>query len=434
MTNRKLGLNARRVATRVAAAAFLVVASGVFSSAAANPMRFGADIEALPRARSQGLPLTYGSLWLGAWTQRWGWSDANTKLRAASAGGVTPVISWWYWGDDISPSCIEYGCNDRYHGVRKDKATWYRMTSELAANIEAALGSREAIVVVETEFNKDGIEDYEPFDGYLAEIAAILHARGNIKVVVGFGNWGQHHWPRFDRAVASADLLGVQTMRSSMREPGSRYTDAIGSLVQSVHYLQGTFRKPVVVTDLAFSSYPSEGYEAVQAQVIGELFARMHELKAAGVVAIMYRMVADDPNFDTANYHGIAERHWGLLRADGSQKPAFSIFAAGVQRENGSGTPSTPNCSAPGAPQNFAFSVQGAMVTLRWSAPSSGGAPLAYVVEAGTGPGLANLARVPVVAPLVQVTAPAGTYFTRVRSQNACGISAASNEQVITVR
>jgi hypothetical protein len=394
-------------------------------------MRFGADLTALPRAHAQGLPLTYGTFWLGAWTQKYGWSDANTKLRAAAAGGATPVISWWYWGDDISPSCVEYGCADRYHGVRKDKATWYRMTTELAANIEAAMGGREAVVIIETEFNKAGIETYEPFDGYLADIAAILHARGNIRVVIGFGNWGQEHWVRFDRAVASADLLGVQLMRSSIREAAT-YTSAVGSLIQSAHYLQGTFRKPIIVTDVAFSSYPSEAYEGVQAQVIGELFARMGELKSAGAVAMMYRMVVDDPNFDTANYHGIAERYWGLLRADGSQKPAFSVFAAGVQREN-AGTVTPPACSAPSAPQNFAFNVQGRVVTLRWSAPATG-APIAYVIEAGTGPGLANLAQVPVVAPLVQATAPAGVYYARIRAQNACGISQASNEQVISVR
>lgn len=430
MRNTCLGLIAR-VAIRVAAVALFVLASGAFSSAFAAPMQFGADLSALPRARAQGLPLSYGTFWLGAWTQKYGWSDANTQLRAAAAGGVTPVISWWYWGDDISPNCVEYGCNDRYHGVRKDKATWYRMTSELAANIEAAMGGREAIVVVETEFNKNGVENYEPFDGYLAELAAILHSRGNIRVVVGFGNWGREQWVRFDRAVAHSDLLGVQSMRSSIREAAT-YTNAVGSLVESAHYLQGTFHKPIIVTDLAFSSYPSQGYESVQAQVIGELFARIGELKSAGVLAMMYRMVVDDPNFDTANYHGIAERFWGLLRADGSQKPAFAVFAAGVQSEYGA-APSTPNCSAPGAPQNFAFAVQGPVVTLRWGAPASG-APIAYLIEAGTGPGLANLAQVPVVAPLVQVSAPAGVYYVRIRAQNGCGISGPSNEHVVHVR
>jgi hypothetical protein len=431
MTNTRLGSNAR-VARGVFAAAVLVLVGGAFSSAVAGPMRFGSELSELPRAQAQGLSLSYGTFWLGAWTQKYGWSDANTKLRAAAAGGVTPVVSWWYWGDDISPSCIENGCTDRYHGVRKDKATWYRMTSELAANIEAAMGGREAIVVVETEFNKNGVEAYEPFDGYLAELAGILHSRGNIRVVVGFGNWGQEHWVRFDRAVTQSDLLGVQLMRSSVREAAT-YTSAVGTLVASAHFLQGTFHKPIIVTDLAFSSYPSQGYESVQAQVIGELFARMGELKSAGVLAMMYRMVVDDPNFDTANYHGIAERFWGLLRADGSQKPAFSVFAAGVQRENGA-APAAPGCSAPAAPQHFAFDLQGRVVTLRWGAATSGGAPIAYVIEAGTAPGLTNLARVPVVAPLVQVSAPAGVYYTRVRSQNACGVSSASNEQVIQVR
>ena len=37
-------------------------------------------------------------------------------------------------------------------------------------------------------------------------------------------------------------------------------------------------------------------------------------------------MLADDPNFDTNNYHGIAERYWGLLHSNGSAKEAFRWF------------------------------------------------------------------------------------------------------------
>ena len=44
-------------------------------------------------------------------------------------------------------------------------------------------------------------------------------------------------------------------------------------------------------------------------------------------------MLADDPKFNTANYHGMAERHWGLLRADGSRKPAFLPFLNGMLSE-----------------------------------------------------------------------------------------------------
>jgi len=34
---------------------------------------------------------------------------------------------------------------------------------------------------------------------------------------------------------------------------------------------------------------------------------------------------------DLSNYHGVAERHWGVIRADGSEKPAFRPFADGIR-------------------------------------------------------------------------------------------------------
>jgi len=63
------------------------------------------------------------------------------------------------------------------------------------------------------------------------------------------------------------------------------------------------------------------------------VFARMDEFRAAGVQGMIWRMLVDDPAFDTANYHGEAERHWGLLYADGSAKPAFTPFLNGMLTE-----------------------------------------------------------------------------------------------------
>lgn len=426
------GLGARRVAIVVAVVAAWFGISGNWTVANAAPMRFGADIEGLGRAQAHGLPFTYGTFWIGSWTQRWGWGNTQQKLRTAAANNITPVINWWYWGDDISPQCVEQGCWDARQGVWKDKATWYRMTDELARTIAMTMGGRETVVVIETEFNKGGIENYEPFDGYLAEQAAILRAHGaNIRVVLGFGNWGRESWSRFDRAIAASDLMGVQLMRSSIRDAAT-YGHAISTLVSSVQYLRSAFAKPSIVTDLALSSFPTAGYEGVQAQVVAELFARMPELKSAGVQAVLYRMVVDDPSFDTSNYHGEAERHWGLLRADGSQKPAFSVFAAGIREENSAA--SGPSCDAPGAPQNFGFNVEGSIVTLQWGAPASGRTPASYLIEAGTAPGVANLAVFPFGGTAVRVMAPAGTYFVRIRAQNPCGIGGASNEQIIRVQ
>lgn len=55
----------------------------------------------------------------------------------------------------------------------------------------------------------------------------------------------------------------------------------------------------------------------------------MPEFRAAGVQAMIWRLLADGPAFDTANYHGIAERYWGLLHSNGSPKTAFRWFRGG---------------------------------------------------------------------------------------------------------
>jgi hypothetical protein len=58
-----------------------------------------------------------------------------------------------------------------------------------------------------------------------------------------------------------------------------------------------------------------------------------------------------------------------------------------------------------------------------------------YVIEAGSAPGLSNLA----VQPVASVTTvsfsgvPAGTYYVRIRAVNALGRSVASDELVIVV-
>lgn len=295
-------------------------------------MRFGVPVDALAAAGTRGVEMNFGVFWTGAWTQKYGWGYAEDNLEAARRKGITPVVHWWYWGDDISPACVERGCEDTRQGVWKDRATWYRMTRELAGTIRETMRGAETIVIVETEFNKGGIEGYEPFDGYLLDQIVELRRVPGVKVVVGFGNWGLNNWPRFNRAAAAADYVGTQLLRSSVRDAAT-YQQAVDTLVSGAAHLRNTFRKPSLVIDLALSSYPSATYEAHQAAVVTELFARLGELKSLGVTGIVWRAMADDPAFDTSNYHGVAERHWGFIRADGSAKPALRPFIDGIRRE-----------------------------------------------------------------------------------------------------
>jgi Matrixin len=97
---------------------------------------------------------------------------------------------------------------------------------------------------------------------------------------------------------------------------------------------------------------------------------------------------------------------------------------------------STPSLTAPGAPTGLTTSSTGATVVLTWSPPASGGAPSAYIIEAGSAPGLANLANFSTGTTATSFTASgvgAGTYFVRVKATNAAGTSVASNEATLVV-
>ena len=108
---------------------------------------------------------------------------------------------------------------------------------------------------------------------------------------------------------------------------------------------------------------------------------------------------------------------------------------AGVQALYGGSTPS-PTFSAPGPPRGLTVSSIGATVFLSWSAPATGGSPTAYVIEAGSGPGLANLANFSTGGTATSYSAGgigSGAYYVRIRATNAAGTSAASNEAILVV-
>ena len=90
-------------------------------------------------------------------------------------------------------------------------------------------------------------------------------------------------------------------------------------------------------------------------------------------------------------------------------------------------------CTPPGAPSALAAIVNGSTVTLTWNGAAGA---RTYAIEAGSSPGATNLADFDVPGTPTSFTAinvAPGTYFVRVRSDNACGTSAASNEVVVIV-
>lgn len=88
----------------------------------------------------------------------------------------------------------------------------------------------------------------------------------------------------------------------------------------------------------------------------------------------------------------------------------------------------------PGPPTGLRASVSGNLVTLTWSAPTTGDPATSYLLEAGTAPGASNVF-VGNVGNVTSLTAraPTGTFFARVKGVSACGTGPASNEGTFTV-
>jgi hypothetical protein len=124
---------------------------------------------------------------------------------------------------------------------------------------------------------------------------------------------------------------------------------------------------------------------------------------------------------------------------------ASGVYYVRVRASNAAGSGSASNESvltvggacgaAPGAPGGLRVtSNAGGTVMLAWNASS--GTPTTYIVEAGSGPGLANLAVTDLGGTATTLTASAvarGTYYVRVRGSNACGTGASSNEITLVV-
>ena len=93
---------------------------------------------------------------------------------------------------------------------------------------------------------------------------------------------------------------------------------------------------------------------------------------------------------------------------------------------------SKPRLVLPGAPRQIQMTVIGSTVSLAWS-PGAAPAPLGYVIEAGSAPGLSDLGRFALGSGTqVAAAVASGSYALRVRAIGASGEGPASSEWLFT--
>jgi predicted phage tail protein len=125
----------------------------------------------------------------------------------------------------------------------------------------------------------------------------------------------------------------------------------------------------------------------------------------------------------------------------GSVPPATYYWRVRARNAQGTSGPSAEHVFSvggvlpPGPPLNLTAVAQGSAVSISWAMPTTGGTVTQFRLEAGSAPGLANLAVINVAALSFSTTGvPAGTYYLRVRGLGPGGVGPPSAEVTLVVQ
>jgi hypothetical protein len=278
----------------------------------------GYEYVSLPdQAIAQGLRPDLFEIWLPrGWSEHWVERDV---LQDLARRGITPVVVHYFFGDAISA--------ERFEAQRDD---WYASLWRMARLVRMR---EPVLVVLEPEFNiappegETALVDAPWLADDLRAAARLIREQApNARVGVCPGDFSPTRGlePLLGAAAPELDFLAFQEMRAATDPDagGEGYLELGDAAVDYARYLRRAFGLPLLLAYVAVSSY--DGWERAQAEALASLVARRDALARAGVFGVVYFQLRDDP--DHRGYFGPAERNFGLLRADGTPKPALDAF------------------------------------------------------------------------------------------------------------
>jgi hypothetical protein len=160
-------------------------------------------------------------------------------------------------------------------------------------------------------------------------------------------------------------------------------------------------------------------------------------VNGASTVALAYLTRPDC--FEQIEQHELAHA-FGLVHHGGSRSALAAVLDRSCTPEDQSNV-ATSRASGgyvglASTTQSISPTASGSTVTLCWDPPASGGAPTTYIIEAGSMPGISDLAKLATGSTttcFVAAGVQSGIYFVRVRAANAAGLGPPSNELAVAV-
>ena len=270
-------------------------------------------------ALRKGVPLDLFEVWLPrGWDEDW---VKRERLQELTAQGITPVIIHYYFGDAISKERVE-----------AERDGWYSSMWRMANMVRM---DAPVLIVLEPEFNiappegETAITSWPWFAKDLAAAVEMIRTQAPnalIGTCPGDFSGTPHLEPVLGPLASDLDFLAFQEMRAATDPEAGRkgYLDVGRAATDYARYLKRAFGRPLLLAYVAVSSHGH--WEKRQADALRDLRRHRDALLGAGVFGLVYFQLRDDPSH--IGYFGAAERHFGLLRADGTPKPALEVFRA----------------------------------------------------------------------------------------------------------
>ncbi|MFI3245723.1 MAG: hypothetical protein R3Y10_04435 [Ferrimonas sp.] len=276
-----------------------------------NPVGSGQDYRPLwAQPPLADITAQTATLWITRHSD-WRWLH-SALLRMSSQEGYTPMISLWYFGDEISPEF-----------VKQQWPAYLKMIHQQLIPLLSQVPT--AYLLLEPEFNKNGIERWPEWDQRMLEVIALIRAKlPHVQLGLVLGDWDPTGTRSFNSAresIQASDFIGTMLMVANYTE--SAHTDPDWSpwirTLRLGQQLQQQFNKPWMIAYVAIASEPS--WQQRQQIELAKLSHYLTQMRQYGLFALNWFSVVDEPN--QTGWFADAETSFGLFDQQYQPKPVF---------------------------------------------------------------------------------------------------------------